>query len=195
MFTQIKKSPMFIVFPLLIFGGASGAFALDYNQKLDDALAQQFQAILDGANVTKSGLAMGIYIPGRGLWIGVTGNAIRGEIISDASGRPIKDANGQAVKTPAVPLKPDDLFDLGCIAPLYTDVLMLKLIEKGKATLDDTLERRVPGLGVPYADEITIRQMMNHTSGVFSTVGFSGAGNILLSFFISNSFTGNIYQQ
>ena len=37
---------------------------------------------------------------------------------------------------------------------------------RGKLSLDDTVERRLPGL-IPNGSDITVRQLLNHTSGLY----------------------------
>ena len=38
-------------------------------------------------------------------------------------------------------------------------------MHEGKLSLSDTVERRLPGL-LPYGDQVTLRQLLNHTSGI-----------------------------
>jgi D-alanyl-D-alanine carboxypeptidase len=42
---------------------------------------------------------------------------------------------------------------------------MLQLVAEGRLSLSDTVERWLPGI-LPYGDQVTIRQLLNHTSGV-----------------------------
>ncbi len=65
-------------------------------------------------------------------------------------------------------------FRLGSLTKQFTAALILKLAEEGKLTLDDTLHQWLPGLGVPYDTQITIRMLLNHTSGVadYATANF-----------------------
>ena len=72
------------------------------------------------------------------------------------------------------PLNSDAVFQIGSITKTYTAVLVLKLVEQGKLNLDDKLERWYPDL--PAAKQITIRQLLNHTSGmddIFQQPGFA----------------------
>ena len=41
----------------------------------------------------------------------------------------------------------------------------LQLVAEGKLSLSDTVERRLPGL-LPYGQHVTLRQLLNLTSGV-----------------------------
>lgn len=55
-------------------------------------------------------------------------------------------------------------YKIGSITKTYTAVLIFQLVENGRLSLDDKLEKFFPEM--PRAKEITIRQMLNHTSGL-----------------------------
>jgi len=55
-------------------------------------------------------------------------------------------------------------YQIGSITKTYTAVLIFKLIEKGTLSLEDRLEKFFPD--IPGAKEITIRHMLDHTSGL-----------------------------
>jgi D-alanyl-D-alanine carboxypeptidase len=57
-------------------------------------------------------------------------------------------------------------FRIGSLTKQFTAALILKLAEEGRLSLDDTLRQWLPGLHVPYDDRITVRMLLNHTSGV-----------------------------
>jgi CubicO group peptidase (beta-lactamase class C family) len=44
---------------------------------------------------------------------------------------------------------------------------VLQLVAEGRLRLDDTLKRYLPGV-VPKGDKITIRQLLNHRSGLWN---------------------------
>ena len=65
-----------------------------------------------------------------------------------------------------VSIKPDMLFAIGSITKNFVATLTLKLIEEGKLTLDDPLSKWLPEY--PHVNsEITIRQLLNHSSGIY----------------------------
>jgi D-alanyl-D-alanine carboxypeptidase len=64
------------------------------------------------------------------------------------------------------PMRPGDRFKIASLTKTYTATVVLQLIGEGKLSLDDTVERRLPGV-VPNGDKITIHQLLNHTSGLF----------------------------
>jgi len=65
-----------------------------------------------------------------------------------------------------VTIKPDMLFAIGSITKNFVATLTLKLAEKGILSLDDPLSKWLPEY--PHVNsEITIRQLLNHTSGIY----------------------------
>lgn len=55
-------------------------------------------------------------------------------------------------------------FFLGSVSKTYTAVVTLRLVEERLLSLDDTLDRWLPGF--PRAGEVSIRQLLDHTSGL-----------------------------
>jgi D-alanyl-D-alanine carboxypeptidase len=64
------------------------------------------------------------------------------------------------------PMRPGDHFKIASLTKSYTATVVLQLVGEGKLSLDDNVEQRLPGL-VPNGRKITIRQLLNHTSGLF----------------------------
>lgn len=67
-------------------------------------------------------------------------------------------------------MQPDDAFRIGSITKMFTATIMLQLQEEGILTLDDLLSKWLPDIaaGLPYGDQIVLRQLLNHTAGVFN---------------------------
>jgi D-alanyl-D-alanine carboxypeptidase len=63
------------------------------------------------------------------------------------------------------PMRSGDHFKIASLTKSYTAVLVLQLVGEGRLGLGDSVERRLPGL-VPNGNKITIRQLLNHTSGL-----------------------------
>jgi TolB protein len=59
----------------------------------------------------------------------------------------------------------DQRFRVGSVTKTFTATLVLKLVAEGRLRLDGTLEDHVPGV-VPRGEEITIRQLLQHRSGL-----------------------------
>jgi D-alanyl-D-alanine carboxypeptidase len=63
------------------------------------------------------------------------------------------------------PMRPNDHFKIASLTKSYTAAVVLQLVGEGRLDLGDSIEQRLPGL-VPNGDKITIRQLLNHTSGL-----------------------------
>jgi D-alanyl-D-alanine carboxypeptidase len=65
-----------------------------------------------------------------------------------------------------VKMQPDMLFALGSVTKNCVAALTLRLAEEGVLSLEDPLSKWLPDF--PYVDNtITIRQLLNHTSGIY----------------------------
>ncbi|XXX72450.1 serine hydrolase domain-containing protein [Sorangium sp. So ce134] len=120
-------------------GGSPGSVSCE-------GLAAKLQAALDAA-LDAQGL------PGAAAAVDVGGCAFRG-------------AAGMADIETRTPMRPGDLFRAGSITKTFISTLVLMLRAEGELSLDDDVSRYVEG--VPGGDRITIRQVLNHTSGLFN---------------------------
>ncbi|AUX20650.1 serine hydrolase [Sorangium cellulosum] len=121
-------------------GGAGGGTSVDC-----DEVSAELQAALDAA-VADQGL------PGAAAAVRLGACSWRG-----ASG--IADAEAK------VPMRPDDLFRVGSITKTFMATLALMLRAEGRLSLDDGVSRYVEG--VPDGEQISVRQILNHTSGIY----------------------------
>lgn len=72
-------------------------------------------------------------------------------------------AYGLAHLSPDVKATPEMRYSIGSVSKQFTAAAVLILQEQGKLRLDDAVGRYVPGL--TRGDEVTIRQVLSHTSG------------------------------
>ena len=72
-------------------------------------------------------------------------------------------AYGTARINPTVEATPQMRYCLGSVSKQFTAAAILKLQEQGKLSLDDPVSRFLPSL--TRANEITIRELLSHTSG------------------------------
>lgn len=72
-------------------------------------------------------------------------------------------AYGAARLEPRVAARADMPYAIGSISKQFTAAAILLLQQEGKLSLDDPVARFVPGL--TRGDEVTIRQVLSHTSG------------------------------
>jgi D-alanyl-D-alanine carboxypeptidase len=64
------------------------------------------------------------------------------------------------------PARAGDRFRIGSVTKSFVATVALQLVGEDKLGLDDHLERWLPRL-VPNGDDITVRQLLNHTSGLY----------------------------
>jgi D-alanyl-D-alanine carboxypeptidase len=76
-------------------------------------------------------------------------------------------AVGSARLDPPLALRPADQFRVGSITKTAVSVVALQLAEQGRLSLRDSVESWLPGV-VPNGSAITLRMLLNHTSGIFN---------------------------
>lgn len=82
----------------------------------------------------------------------------------DGKGSWIK-AEGKADTEKGQPFLPKDRVRIASITKTFTGTLALMLVDEGVIKLEDTIDKFVSG--IPDGDKITIRMLLNHTSGIF----------------------------
>jgi len=81
-------------------------------------------------------------------------------------------ARGMASLELGVPLSSDQAFRIGSVTKQFAAAALLKLIDEGRARLDDPLSKYLPAY--PQGDKVTLLQLLNHTSGIKSYTGIPG---------------------
>lgn len=81
-------------------------------------------------------------------------------------------ACGSANVELGVPLSADQVFRIGSVTKQFAAAAALKLAEAGKLSLDDPLTKFVPGY--PGGDKVSVRMLLNHTSGLRSYTDVPG---------------------
>lgn len=82
-------------------------------------------------------------------------------------GRPVyRKAFGLADRAWNVPNRPETLFNVGSIDKSFTQAAIQLLVKEGRLSLDDTVQSVLPDYKGPGGDRITLRQLLNHTSGM-----------------------------
>lgn len=125
---------------------------LDNPQPFPTDVVNEIQAELD--DLTADGL-----LPGMVVWIDAPENRFEG-------------ASGFANLTDDTPMLPDGAFRIGSITKMFTAAVIIQLAEDGVLTLDDPLALWLPEVAeqLPYGDQITLRHLLTHTSGLFNIV-------------------------
>ena len=74
-------------------------------------------------------------------------------------------ASGVADLRNSRPMRPGLHYRVGSVTKPFVATVVLQLVAEGRLSLQDTVERWLPGI-LPYGDQVTIRQLLSHTSGV-----------------------------
>lgn len=121
----------------------------------DPILAYALQRALDSVRTSQGvpGVSAAVLVPGQGVWQGVSGISSR---------------------TPSVNIQPGMLFGIGSNTKAFVSTTILSLADSGALSLDDSLSRWLP----PYPNitgSVTIRQLLNMTSGLYDYLNDSNA--------------------
>ncbi|MFC2088778.1 serine hydrolase, partial [Calditrichota bacterium] len=112
-----------------------------------DTLGKQFQSVLDNKQISLdlTGVSTAIIMPEKGAWSGASG-------MSDL-------VSGDSMQT-------DMLFWIASISKTFTAAITLQLVDEGLLSLEDSLHQWLPNYQ-NIDSNITIRQLLNHTSGTW----------------------------
>jgi len=146
-----KKLILLIIFVILLLGCCDKQ---ESQNKLPPSSETNFpfaKSLQNALNIATrighgKGISASIIISNKGSWAGVSG------ILHENT-----------------PVSPDMLFNIASVGKNFLATLVLKLCEEGVLRLDDPLHKWLPDY--PNIDNrITIRQLLNHTSGIFDFV-------------------------
>lgn len=77
---------------------------------------------------------------------------------------PLPMPESEAHSTP-VKMEKDEIFDMASVSKLFTATAVMQLWDEGKFKLDDPVAKYLPKFGVHGKENVTIRQLLTHTSG------------------------------
>lgn len=83
--------------------------------------------------------------------------------------RKIRIARGYGNLAKTKPMRVRDQFRVASLTKTFVAAVVLQLVGEGKIALDDTLEHWLPGR-ISNGGDITVRQLLNHTSGIYDAV-------------------------
>ena len=115
---------------------------------VEPEVTERLQATLDStlAATGTMGVSVAVIMPDGKLWTGVSG-----------------------LSHPGTPITTDMLFDMGSTGKNLMAALVLDLVDDGLLSLEDPISKYLPPF--PNVDgRITIRQLLNHTSGLYMWV-------------------------
>ena len=130
-----------IISAISILSKAYSDFSPAVIARLDQAFEQAF------ASSNLVGLTAGVWVGEDSTWVRTKGE---GNIPANR------------------PLFYSDVMRIASITKTFTTTVILQLVDKGLLSLDESIERF--NLGVPNANNITVRELCNHTSGLFDYV-------------------------
>jgi D-alanyl-D-alanine carboxypeptidase len=76
-----------------------------------------------------------------------------------------------------IPLDQSDRFAFYSITKTFVATVVLQLVDEGFLTLDDTVDQWLDDpavMRIPNVDQITLRQLLNHTGGVYDYTDDAG---------------------
>jgi D-alanyl-D-alanine carboxypeptidase len=89
----------------------------------------------------------------------------------------LRDAYGKANIELDVPATPDNVYNVGSIAKTFTALTVMSLVEEGKLSLDDKVSKHVAKAPESWS-EVTVRNLLSHTSGIPEYALIEGLGLI-----------------
>ncbi len=146
----------------------------------DDPQAFPPDAVAD-AQAQMDALSAGGLPPGMVAWIDTPEYRFAG-------------ASGSANLADDTPMPPDGAFRIGSITKMLTATVVMQLAEEGVLSLDDPLALWLPDVAdeLPSGDQITLRQLLAHTSGVFNIVEHEAYYADLFGEMVVDETTGNV---
>lgn len=87
-------------------------------------------------------------------------------LVADRGGIVLTKGYGLADREWKVPNSPQGKFRIGSITKQFTATLVLQLVEEGKLSLDAKLSDVLPYYRKDTGEKVTIRHLLNHTSGI-----------------------------
>jgi CubicO group peptidase (beta-lactamase class C family) len=81
---------------------------------------------------------------------------------------------GKADLEQDVAATPRSVYRIGSVTKQFTSAAVMQLVEQGKVKLGDSIATYLPNLPLPWRP-VTVRQLLNHTSGIPSYTGIGAA--------------------
>jgi len=77
-----------------------------------------------------------------------------------------KDQETQLPEAERVPMQQDTIFDLASVSKLFTSIAVIQQVEQGRVDTDEKVATYLPEFGVNGKENITVKQLLTHTSGL-----------------------------
>lgn len=86
-------------------------------------------------------------------------------------GAVLREAAGHASLEAGRRMSPNHHLYVGSVTRVYTAMLVMEQVDRGAIALDEALDARVE---LPYGDRVTVRMLLDHTSGIPAHTGDAG---------------------
>lgn len=84
---------------------------------------------------------------------------------------------GERVEGSGDPITSDTLFPIGSVTKSFTALAIMQLVDAGRLRLDDPISQHLSAFSQGPVREVTLRQLLNHTSGYSTVQGNSHHGH------------------
>lgn len=138
-----------IVVILIVFSFANSK---SYSQKLPDSILTRIDSLFQKFDKTS--------VPGCAIGI------VRNDTLIYAKGY------GMANLENGIPITPETVFYMASVSKQFTGYSIILLARQGKLNLDDDIRKYLPWIH-DFGKPITIRQLLNHTSGLRDDIGLA----------------------
>jgi D-alanyl-D-alanine carboxypeptidase len=126
-------------------------------------VASMFAASSDAAPGSRDSLAPTLRKEMKNL---VTAGVPGVVVLVRRDGRTVRLASGYSNLAKKTPMHVGDRFRIGSVTKSFVATVLLQLAGEGKLSLEDSIDRWLPGV-VPKGEDITIRHLLGHRSGLF----------------------------
>lgn len=132
-----------------------------------DAPLQQIDHIMNQAISQK-------LMPGAVTFVARAGKIVKHDAFGFSA--QYTDGNFTEMKNP-IPMENNTIFDLASISKIFTATAVMILFEKGLFNLDDPVAKHIPEFAANGKENVTIRQLLTHTSGFTAWIPLYSKGN------------------
>lgn len=94
-------------------------------------------------------------------------------VLHEAMGKAVKYADFQGTELPAdqqVDMRKDTIFDMASVSKLFTSIVVMQQIERGRIDLNAPVAQYLPEFAANGKANVTVRMLLTHTSGLPSWV-------------------------
>jgi len=152
-----------LLFTVILFTGAAGILAASNElMQTDPSEVDMLQAPLDDMDPLLEEAIANHVMPGAVVLVAKDGKVVK----QDAYGYAARytDSDFTEMDNP-VAMQEDTIFDLASISKLFTATAVMQLWDQGAFELDDPVADYIPEFAANGKEEVTIRQLLTHTSG------------------------------